>query len=107
MGKSEGLLAKHNCPFSARITVRFEPAGCPLSLGIGVRFQQESLSALVRNWCPLCARTSVRFAQYFANIKQKKRALVGMANTRLFEAIIEQLRVIKFHTRVQITFLGT
>jgi len=70
--KSEGLLTKHNCPFSARITVRFEPAGCPLSTGIGVRFQQESLSALVRNWCPLCARTSVRFAQYFAGIEGEK-----------------------------------
>jgi hypothetical protein len=33
------------CPFSARITVRFEPAGCPFSSGIGVRFAQEQVSA--------------------------------------------------------------
>ncbi|MDD4344239.1 MAG: hypothetical protein PHH19_07690, partial [Eubacteriales bacterium] len=63
---SDQFFINSSCPFSARITVRFEPAGCPFSSGIGVRFQQESLSALVRNWCPYCAGTSVRFAQDYA-----------------------------------------
>jgi hypothetical protein len=38
---------------------------------------------------------------------KKKRALVVMANAKLLVAIIEQLRVIKFHTRALGTFLGT
>jgi hypothetical protein len=35
------------------------------------------------------------------------KALVGTSNARLFETNIEQLRVIKFHTRALGTFLGT
>jgi len=38
---------------------------------------------------------------------KEKRALVGMANARLMVKNVEQLRVIKFHTRVRDTLLGT
>jgi len=57
------LFANPNCPFSAGITVRFEPARlsvfrknpCPFSTGINVRFAQELLSAFSKNRCPFCA----------------------------------------------------
>jgi len=60
---SDGLFANPNCPFSAGITVRFEPAWlsvfrknpCPFSTGINVRFPQEMLSAFSKNKCPFCA----------------------------------------------------
>jgi hypothetical protein len=32
-----------------------------------VRFAQESLSVFSRNWCPLSARTAVRFHQEYAS----------------------------------------
>jgi hypothetical protein len=40
--------------------------GCPYYEGISVRFQQESLSALRKNYCPEWSGISVRFGQEYA-----------------------------------------
>lgn len=56
--QQESLSAK----FVARVSA-FPKKHCPSSIGIRVRFTQESVSVFVRNPCPLSARTAVRFAQ--------------------------------------------
>jgi hypothetical protein len=70
---------------------------CPLSTGIAVRFQQESVSAFDRNCCPHSAGIGVRFAQELVSGFSKNMQIAELNALNAALAIIKWKKLYGFY----------